>query len=276
MWLAIWLAGVAIAGIIVGVFVGFRAASRSLQSAVHEFNRNSVSDRNFALSVLRRELANWMFRRDPDRYLRIYEKLHEEGMVISAVNKSDNEAQLARLTEKYAFYNDFDLLGTRDYVLYADAMSTNLFDEVESRYIDIIRFQGLNVALHQDWANAYPKVNTTSKDELAHLKEYVQQFKDMRFEYKIKDAVGKYHSYQADIPKKPEYETDMFSVRRVPHFAEIRYGIQFKDTDEFGLYTVFYSDREEPYVSVYRSDPSFEKEIVLHAILIDEPSLALG
>lgn len=77
MWLAIWLAGVAIAGIIVGVFVGFRAASRSLQSAVHEFNRNSVSDRNFALSVLRRELANWMFRRDPDRYLRIYEKLHE-------------------------------------------------------------------------------------------------------------------------------------------------------------------------------------------------------
>ena len=132
MWLAIWLAGVAIAGIIVGVFVGFRAASRSLQSAVHEFNRNSVSDRNFALSVLRRELANWMFRRDPDRYLRIYEKLYEEDMVISAVNKSDNEAQLARLTEKYAFYNDFDLLGTRDYVLYADAMSTNLFDEVES------------------------------------------------------------------------------------------------------------------------------------------------
>ena len=140
MWSAIWLAGVAIAGVIVGFFVGFRMASRSLQTAVHEFNLNSVSDRNFALRVLRRELANWMFQRDPDRYLRIYEKLHEEGMVISAADKSEQEAQLTRLTEQYEFYRDFDLLGTRDYVLYADAVSTDFFDKFESRYIDIIRF----------------------------------------------------------------------------------------------------------------------------------------
>ena len=63
----------------------------------------------------------------------------------------------------------------------------------------------------------------------------------------------------------------MFSVRRVPHFAETRYGVYFNDTDESGLYTVFHGDRDERYVGLYRSDARFEKEVILDDILIDEP-----
>jgi hypothetical protein len=71
--------------------------------------------------------------------------------------------------------------------------------------------------------------------------------------------------------QEPLYETATFSVRQVPHFAEIRYGVHFNNTDESGLYTVFYGDRDDPYIGFYRSDAGFTKEINLDDIPIDEP-----
>jgi hypothetical protein len=160
------------------------------------------------------------------------------------------------------------LLGTRDYVLYADALSTNTYDEVERHYTDIIRFQALQIAVDDNWSDIH---QPTNEAELAHLEKYVRQFKDTRFKNRLKDAIREFRVYESNTAQEPLYETAAFSVRRVRHFAEIRYGVHFKDTDEFGLHTVFIDDRSERYISFYRSDAAFEKEIILDDILIDEP-----
>ncbi|MGC2222328.1 MAG: hypothetical protein WA624_08155, partial [Methylocella sp.] len=88
-----------------------------------------------------------MLRRDPDRYLPIYKEAHDTALAISAADRSDQRAQLAKLCEQYPFYADFDLVGTRDHVLYADGLSMNSYDEVERHFRDIIRFQALQIAL---------------------------------------------------------------------------------------------------------------------------------
>jgi hypothetical protein len=96
-----WLAGVAIVGVVAGFFAGWRAVISSMRPAVQQLNRNLANDRNFALGVLRRELANWMFRNDADRYLRSYQKAHETAKAISVADRSEQRGQLVKLAAQY-------------------------------------------------------------------------------------------------------------------------------------------------------------------------------
>jgi hypothetical protein len=108
------------------------------------------------------------------------------------------------------------LLGTRDYVLYANALHRNTYDEVEHHYANIIRFQALQIAVDDSWSDIR---HPTNDAELAHLEEYVRRFKDTRFKNRLKDAI---REFQANRAQEPLYETAAFSVRRVRHFAELR------------------------------------------------------
>jgi hypothetical protein len=267
--------------VVVGLIAGFLFCVRVLRPSLQELSRNSAQDRDFVLRVLRRELANWMLRRDPDRYLLIYKEAHDTAVAISAADRSDQRAQLAKLCEQYPFYADFDLVGTRDHVLYADGLSMNSYDEVERHFRDIIRFQALQIALNENWgAINWGRTSATSGDDLAHLEKYAQRFKDTRFKNRLKNAIDEFYAYRrgkdnglALGAEEALYETATFSVCRVPHFAEVRYGVHFKDTDEFGLYGMFVFDEpdKEPHSHFHRSDAGFEKESYLDDILIDEP-----
>jgi hypothetical protein len=85
--------------VVVGLIAGFLFCVRVLRPSLQELSRNSAQDRDFVLRVLRRELANWMLRRDPDRYLLIYKEAHDTAVAISAADRSDQRAQLAKLCE---------------------------------------------------------------------------------------------------------------------------------------------------------------------------------
>jgi hypothetical protein len=264
-----WLTTAAIIGIVAGYLAGWRVAVVAMRPTLQELHQNLATDRNLALSVLRRELANWMFRHDPDRYLQTYKTAHEATKVISKIDNREQCRELAILTERHKFYKDFDSIATRDYVLYADALSGNTYDEVEHHYIDIIRFQALQIALNH-WGN-WDIMPPTNDAELAHLEKYLQRFKDARFENRVKAAIREFRVYQASTPREPAmiYESPLFTVRRVSHFAEVRYGVHFKDTDEYGLYTVLHDDSyDKTYEFVFRSDDTFQKESVLDALSV--------
>ena len=214
-WL--WLAGATLVGIVAGFFIGWRTAVSAVQPAIQQLNRDLATDRNFVLRVLRRELANWMLRRDPDRYLRIYKKAHEATAAISGADRSGQRSQLGKLTEQYKFYTDFDFINTRDYVLYSDALSNfNSYDEVERHYTDIIRFQALQIATNENWSEIYPMPHPTSEAELAHLETYVQRFKDARFKNRLRHAIEEFRLYQTKKTLDPFYETPVLSVCSCP------------------------------------------------------------
>jgi hypothetical protein len=236
-----------------------------------EQRRNMAGDRNFALSVLRRELANWMFRRDPDRYRRAYKAAHEAAAVVAAADSAEKSRQLARLTERYPLHTDFDLVGSRDYVLYSDSLSTSSYDDIQHHYTDIIHFQALQAAIDENW----PGTGATSDQELEHLDSYAQSFKDTLFKARMEHALDEFHAYRrgkGDTGAADTYETSTLAVRPVAHFAEVRYGINFKDTNEFGLYGVFVDDDPEKiFRSFYRSNAGFTEESVLDERHINGP-----
>jgi hypothetical protein len=267
----VWLACAAFVGIGGGLFLGFRGAALLMQPGIMEQRHKMAGDRNFALSVLRRELANWMFRRDPDRYRRAYKVAHDATTAIATADRTEQRRQLAKLAEQYPFYTDFDLVSTRDYVLYADALGGNSYDDVERHYTDIIRFQALQAVLDETW----PSAGATSDKELEHLDSYLLRFKDTLFRTRMEEALREFYAYRrgkGDGAGPDVYETTLLAVRSVAHFAEVRYGVHFKDTDEFGLHGVFFADgRDKPFTGFYRSNAGFTEETILDDVPINGP-----
>ncbi len=275
-WFWIFCAG--IAGLAAGIFIGAHLASSSLQPVIRQLSRGLADQHDLFLRVLRRELANWMFRRDPDRYFRIYRKAHEMAAAIGAAARSHQQAQLTKLRKQYPLYADFDLIGTRDHELYADALSMSSYDGIERRFTDIVRFQALKVAFDGDWQEI-PRNSATSADDLAHLEKYVRQFKDTRFKNRLKEAINDLDVYthrkgltifsiDQSKPKQTLYETGKFSVHHVPSFGDIRYGVHFKDTNEFGLHTTFFFDDRDK--KPLEGCADFDNVILLDDIQIDE------
>jgi hypothetical protein len=128
------------------------------------------------LNTLRRELANHLVWQDPDRYLQLYQLIHVETATFKDLQRSQAQARLLELSKKYPQYQDFDLLGTRDYVLYADTLAGQDTADIEQRYRDIITFQALMIATDPEWRHFH----ATSAPEAQHLARYIQQVKDTK------------------------------------------------------------------------------------------------
>ena len=66
------------------------------------------------------------------------------------------------------------------------------------------------------------------------------------------------------------FENDFYSIRYLSHYAEDRYGIHLKHTNEFGIYSLYVYDDGRASHSFYRSDSAFQLEQCLdplHAVL---------
>lgn len=268
-WL--WLAGWFLIGFFVGRSLRGRAPQNLQASKFNELALNMASDRELMLLTFRRELANFMVRHDPDRFLRTYRKAHAAEAAISNADNAERGAQLTIITKKYPLYQDFDLMGTRDYVLYADALSMYSLEDIEEHYLNLVKFHALERVLDEGWKFRSP---ATSDSEVEHLEKYVQKIKDTKFRQRLMAVVDEFYAVTR-IPSRKEgqiaYETDALAVYRVPRIAETRYGFHFKDTNEFGLYGSFYDDtRDRNYRNFYRSDRKFEAEIYLDHLRIDE------
>lgn len=272
--LSLWTVLAAVGGILVGVILGFAGFARLFRAESIELDKRikttQAADLTAYLNVLRRELGNWMIRHDADRYIRVYEATKDEIAEINKASGSVQNARLLLLAEKYPSYVDFDIVGARDYVLYEDTL--NGFEDVETAYKDIASFQSLKFCTDEHWRWQKPP---TDEKELEHLRRYARRLEDSRFKNRLRDAVASFRAFQwgQENVDNAVYEDRNFSVRPVSHFAETRYGVHFKATDEYGLYSVFYYDEVDrpPHEGYCRSDATFEKQTYLDDLRIDAP-----
>lgn len=193
--------------------------------------------------------------------------MHRTVADIKAASRDRQQLQLSEITRAYPFYEDFDTVGVREFVLYEDALSSTDYENVLSHYGTLIRFQALQGVLNSGWSHSEP----TSDEELEFLEEYVRRLNDTRFRARLEQAISEFEAWDRgrwNSRDEPIYETSTFTARRVAHFAESRYGVHFKDTDEYGLYGVFHADDNSIYTGLYRTDASFEKEIYLGSSLL--------
>lgn len=260
-----------IAGFIGGVLLITKESART----VREITFKQTIDRAELLSAFRREIANILIWRNPQRYLDIYRQIHSEVYSLKMWKLEEVSNRLAALSIKYPHYTDFDAVGTREYVLYADGLCMLDYGEIEQRYIDLVMFVACSSLVDPAWKDAADRrlVHTTSDNELAHLTEYVKRIEDTRLLLRIERAIE--DNYLALSISGKNLDNNVYSIINLPDYAASKYAIHLKRTEEFCIYVVFtYGDgrRTERY---FRSDATFTQENHLNVIrpVLDERKL---
>jgi hypothetical protein len=227
-----------------------------------ESERLRLDAENRYIEVLRRELANAIVSDSPDKMVALYRKAWTFEQEMLNADAARVQAEFDVLTKRYPLYEDFDLLGTRHFVPYSDAVEGYEEDAVAERYLDISKF----MILKNINAKSTRPIFSESEDTI--LRKTMTREIDHRFRAKIIDAMDKYNMVRgADKNRQYEsidYEDRALSIFPLQHFAELRWGILFKDTQEQAIYSVFYDDNSKAYKSYYRSDETFQTEETLH------------
>jgi hypothetical protein len=245
--------------------LGWRSGTKAVVPALSQVANTQAIDRANFLQTLRREIANILAWRDPQRYLSLYREIHQEIRSLRSWRLEEVRERLAGLCKRYPNYNDFDGVATREYVLYADGVSWTENADLERRYRDLVLFAALSTVADEAWKDASMFIHTTSDEELTHLVNYVQQIEDTKLQLRIERAMDDNALARGDDARN--LDNDFYRIVDLPHVAENRYGIHLKRTNEFAIYSFFVFDDGRISYSFYRSEPTFQKEEPLDPLL---------
>ena len=119
------MVGALIAGLLSlvgGFWLGAKLSSKVAIPVLKDRDRTQAIDRANYLRVLRRELANILIWRDPQRYISLHNQLTLDSKSLESWRSEEIQKRLAELSVKYPSYDDFDVIDLREYVLYADSV----------------------------------------------------------------------------------------------------------------------------------------------------------
>jgi len=267
---------VGLVALVVGFFLGFKLFAKAAQPEIKEMQKNQAIDRASYLFTLRRELANILIWRDPQRYIKLYKELCSEFNSFKSWRLEEINKRLSELSKEYPFYADFDTIGSKEYVLYPDAVSWNSYEKLEANYRDLATFVALSLQSNASWQDAKYQIdfNFTAEhvpDKLEHLLEYVERIEDTKLIMRIDQAMDAYYTIRDK--ETGMLDNDFFAVKMIYRSRpDNLYGIHIKRTNEFAIYSVFHYDEGGTSTSHYRSDSTFEEEVYLHSnvALLDE------
>jgi hypothetical protein len=126
---------VGLVALVVGFFLGAKLIAKGSLPGLKEIDKAQAIDRANYLFTLRRELANILIWRDSQRYVKLYQELCSEFKSFKSWRLEEINKRLSELSKEYEFYNDFDIIGSKEYVLYSD--NWHNYEELEvtiSRY----------------------------------------------------------------------------------------------------------------------------------------------
>jgi hypothetical protein len=198
-------------------------------------------DLNAYLEVLRREVGNWLMTHDPDALATAYDEIMEYER---NVGESTKIAEITRLSEKYKYFTDFDIVSTRHFVPYDEAFCTHSNKKILENYLDISKW--LIVTNNSS-------VSVTSEDERLLLDKMMQTQRNAKFREEVSRAMDRY--FRSD---HASYEDEQYRIWPLPATSPATdYAVELRSSNEFAIYERFFSDDGEKYTSIYRSDPSF-------------------
>jgi hypothetical protein len=273
------LIGIVIVGVVLffvlslGAKAGVNAAKNTRNFASNDVRIGQAHDRINLLNTWRREIANVLVWSDPDRYLDFYRTLHTEVSTYKDWTLDALQAKHDALVKQYPQYSDFDGFGTLPHVLYTDTRGGGWSDDLASRFTDITRFQALAFATY--WKTEAPWFGgATSDRELDHLTKYVARIKETKFALRLERAVDDYRMWcegkggyplHWDSPIEERTLDDYgIMVRPIESYGETRYGVHFKDTNEYGIYGSYvFEDQPRVMRSYYRANAAFQNERLL-------------
>ena len=219
--------------------------------------------RKFYLETLQRELANIILKENLEMFEKAFYWMRNWELEIS---RSDNKRGMAKynllLEEAFPNLEDFDLLGTKHFVLHDDRPTWGI-EEAVDRYKEISKF--LILDRFHDKFGANTSMYGDQENEI--FRKRIQTYRDRRLRDDLKKAMTCFDRRRED--QEEFYEDNEYQVTplwRQPHrdfSPENQYGIFCKKLNEHGVYSFFAADDNKTFHSYYRSDASFSNQSVL-------------
>ncbi len=169
-------------------------------------------------------------------------------------------------------FEDFDRIGTRHFVPYADSRSSLPNDDLVEGYLELSRM--LIFMRNRSQPDVSRRRPLHDEREQKVLLDTVREAKDRRFRTRIDDALRRCQAYRQGFDAgKGERFSGMYEtysdvdvdVFRLPFdlSPENETGIAFKKTDEYAVLAVFHHDDGRIFESYYRTDRQFSERITL-------------
>ncbi len=271
-----WILGAAFTVSLVALLITIKALKNALyanSNLKRLANISRAADNALVLTALAREIANELMQRDSEKYKERFELLYNQWKIIKASDEKSKLDHSGKITAKYRTFLDFDELGTKSHVLYADGFSSQSYDDLWGLYENIRLYDALNCEIDEEW-----KWYSTGIDEkeFKHLLKYCKKLSDTKLLAHLHKAREQLDYFESnDEVKKREgewqYETKDYNYKRIAHFAESRWGVYVKSMDRYGMWGLFVD--EKAYTTFYAADKEFKEESLdyLHIRLsIDE------
>ena len=246
MWWFYFLLGILALGgaFACGTLVESRLRRSGQQKQISQLLEGAAYSEVRYFQVLCRELANELIHRDPERFAELIEEIVMEVREIQGLSKEDIIVRLASLHQHYR-YSNFDIVGTKNYVLYEQALQLDGNIRIEKHYRDIQVWCALKAASDDAWKRACTEENIPTESTLEKVQNYTQQHKDTMLLFKIQAAERDYmlHSSFFPIDERNEivYRNKDFEVRRLPCGPpSVAYSVRVTSTGELGGWKAAY------------------------------------
>ena len=214
------------------------------------------------IEILRREIANMIVEVDPCLMARAYDKSWKFEQEINE-NSVRAQAEESALVAKFSRFSDFDLINARHFVPYYFERKILHDDELVEHYLALSHM--LMILRRRD--EFVSRLPIHDERERAFLEDRMTAETDRRFRHRMETAVSRFDAYRngfkaaaGSLPMSTDYEDFEGRIMFLPSFADIRYGIHFKKSDEYGIYSFFVHDNGYGQHSWYRSNHTFEHE----------------
>lgn len=255
----LYLAGAAFIFLVVGLVLGAILSDKTIQPEIKELLKTRAIDRANYLFTLRREIANILIWQDPQRFVKLYQELCSEINSYKSWRIEEINKHLSELSKKYHEYRDFDCIGLKEYVLYAE--NEKNYEKLELCYRDIATFIGLSLISNTSWKDAkhlisFDLANEFIPDKLEHLLKYATGIENTKLVFRLDKAMEDYYAYRNN--NSGFLDNDLLSVRPKRGLVpDDKYTIHIKKTNEFAIYSVFdYGEGEQ--IEYFLSDSAFE------------------
>ncbi|WP_186392752.1 MULTISPECIES: hypothetical protein [unclassified Pannonibacter] len=152
-------------GFVIGLAVGLGGVvfviRRFFKSVSGEFQAfkltkdESIAGHSFRyLEILCRELANHMMKRDPDYFLKTYNRWQEERERIGDLSASEMKDRLRLISSEIPTYEEFDLVGVRDFIDVDRELMDRDIEEIAEHYRKIKSWIALLSRTDEEWRYA--------------------------------------------------------------------------------------------------------------------------
>jgi hypothetical protein len=271
--LSYWLLGTTTVSLILLVILGV-VLVRVMQNVAFELYKGrqtalmqSRADTSAYLSVLAREQANELIRRDDSQYLDNFRALFREWTVLKDQQDEYKQNLLKEITDRHPYFTDFDRANgsTRAHILYPDAYHYEYYDgNLWECYKQIRLYGALTENLEVKEYSAQGVWEKITEDELAHLENYIKALQGTKLRADIEAARRLFETlwhlnadYDGDEPGC--FNTDEYYIRCLPKLKVpfgLSRGVYIKKSDRYGIWQET-TPEDKTYVSYYQADEDY-------------------